>query len=224
MQAMISPLQRHRVLASATRSGLLATLRRAGRPFAVRELAVAHGLHPNSVREQLALLVEAGLVVREVAPPAGRGRPSLRYRARADDDAFEGPAYRVLAGVLADQLARLPDATSASLEAGVRWGRSMIAGTPGATVETDAVDRLVELLDQAGFAPEAPTLPGEPIRLHHCPFENLARERGNVICGVHLGLMRGALAELGAPIDAVGLDPFVRPDLCVAHLGARTDG
>ena len=223
MQAMISS-QRHRILAGATRSQLLAILRRLGRPVAVRELAVAQGLHPNSVREQLALLVEAGLVDREVAPPVGRGRPSLRYTARADGDAPEGSDYRVLAGVLADQLARLPDATAASLHAGARWGRSMIAGTPRATVETDAVHRLVELLDEAGFAPEKPALPGAPIRLRHCPFGSLARERGNVVCGVHLGLMRGALAELGAPIDAVGLDPFVRPDLCVAHLGARTDG
>lgn len=224
MQTMISSQQRHRILAGTTRSQLLATLRRTGRPVGVRELAVAHGLHPNSVREQLAVLVVAGLVVREVAPPAGRGRPSLRYRAKVAGDASDEPDYRALAGVLADQLARLPDATVASLNAGVRWGRSMIAGRPGATVETDAVDRLVELLDEVGFAPEAPTLPGGPIRLHHCPFESLARERGNVVCGVHLGLMRGALAELGAPIDAVGLDPFVRPDLCIAHLGARTDG
>jgi hypothetical protein len=30
--------------------------------------------------------------------------------------------------------------------------------------------------------------------------------------------MRGALSELGASSTATRLEPFVRPDLCVAHL------
>jgi len=30
--------------------------------------------------------------------------------------------------------------------------------------------------------------------------------------------MRGALAELGARTSATRLEPFVQPDLCVAHL------
>jgi len=36
------------------------------------------------------------------------------------------------------------------------------------------------------------------------------------------GLIRGALTELGATTRATKLEPFVRPDLCVARLaGAR---
>jgi hypothetical protein len=30
--------------------------------------------------------------------------------------------------------------------------------------------------------------------------------------------MRGALAALDAPLEATGLEPFVTPQLCVAHL------
>ncbi|MGP1674531.1 MAG: hypothetical protein ACTS8Z_04880 [Candidatus Limnocylindrales bacterium] len=93
-----------------------------------------------------------------------------------------------------------------------------VAPTPTAV---DAVDRLVTLLDHAGFAPERPAGAGDPIRLRHCPFGPLAREHRDVVCGVHLGLMRGALREMGAPLDAVRLEPFVAPDLCVAHLGPR---
>ena len=83
---------------------------------------------------------------------------------------------------------------------------------------------VVELLDAAGFAPEAPVADGRPIRLHHCPFGTLARDHGEVVCGVHLGLMRGALRELGAPFDALRLEPFVEPSLCLAHLGGRSGG
>jgi predicted ArsR family transcriptional regulator len=39
-----------------------------------------------------------------------------------------------------------------------------------------------------------------------------------VICALHLGLMRGALARMRAPVSVDRLDPFVEPSLCVAHL------
>ena len=54
------------MLLGMTRSRLLAALEEAGRPMGVRELAASIGLHPNSVREQLQLLIDAGLVVSEV--------------------------------------------------------------------------------------------------------------------------------------------------------------
>jgi len=75
---MTSDVQRHRVLAGASRSRLLAVLQRATEPMGIRELANAVDLHPNTAREHLDRLVAAGLVTREAAPPSGRGRPSLR--------------------------------------------------------------------------------------------------------------------------------------------------
>jgi predicted ArsR family transcriptional regulator len=35
---------------------------------------------------------------------------------------------------------------------------------------------------------------------------------------VHLGMLKGALAEMGAPLQATHFEPFVEPTLCVAHL------
>ena len=221
MQAMTSPQRRHRVLAGLTRSRLLAVLRQADGPVGVRELAESVGLHPNSVREQLDQLVDAELVVRRVAPPAGRGRPGLLYAAGPDADGPDPSAYRELAQVLADALVSQPEAAVVAVTAGERWGRTMTAHVAPTPTVAEAVNRLVTLLDEAGFAPERPVGPGEPIRLRHCPFEPLARKHPAVVCGVHLGLMRGALRKLGAPLDTVRLEPFVAPDLCVAHLGPR---
>lgn len=215
--------ERHRLLSGITRSRLLAVLREAAGPLSVRELAAAVGLHPNSVREQLEPLVGGGLVTRSRGAPIGRGRPSLRYAAvPAHDDAAP---FRELARVLAAELARGPDATERAVEAGERWGRDA-AGTgsvpgPRPPDATAASDALVSLLDANGFAPE-PAAGGGVIRLRQCPFGTLARERSDVVCGVHLGLMRGALRELGAPLDAVRLEPFVEPDLCLAHLAPRS--
>lgn len=221
--SMISEQRRHRVLAGLSRTRLLAVLRQASGPMGVRELADAVDLHPNTAREHLDQLVEAGLVLRETASPSGRGRPEIRYRAEPSASDEDPHAYRALAGILAEQLARRPDAAVAAVAAGERWGRAAAAGLPSAITDADAVHRLVDLLDEVGFAPEHPRAPDEPIRLRHCPFLSLARERGDVVCAVHLGLMRGALAEMGAPLDAVAIEPFVKPDLCLAHLQSRAD-
>jgi predicted ArsR family transcriptional regulator len=78
---------------------------------------------------------------------------------------------------------------------------------------------VTRLLAEAGFAPE-PLAPGDDeVRLHACPFLPLEPRRLPAVCGIHLGFLRGALRELGSSRDAVSIEPFVRPDLCVARLG-----
>jgi predicted ArsR family transcriptional regulator len=214
---------RHRLLASPVRAELLARLHGSGTPMGVRDLASTLDLHPNTVREHLDRLVQAGLARVESEPPRGRGRPPLRYvAAGALDDDAEPAGYRALATALVDQLGATDDPGAASEAAGERWG-GRLAAPLAPVAQADAVDRLLELLDQAGFEPETPVALGQPIRLRACPFIALARERRDVVCGIHLGMMRGVLRGLGAPANDVALDPFVAPDLCIAHLGARPD-
>jgi predicted ArsR family transcriptional regulator len=224
----MEPIDRHAVLADPTRRALLQELSAAPAPRSIASLAASLGLHANSVREQLRRLEAAGLVRASLARPSGRGRPGLRFEAipGAQDP------YRVLAGVLADEVAALPGAPGVWTSAGERWGREAAAalgaasaalGTPDAA-STDHTDQVTlaavtGLLDDAGFAPE-PLAPGdEEIRLHACPFLPIDRRRLPVVCGVHLGFVRGALRELGSSWDAVSIEPFVRPDLCVARIG-----
>lgn len=221
---MTSAVHRHRLLGGVTRSRLLMVLDQSARPLGIRELADALGLHPNTVREHLDQLIDADLVASTTERSAGRGRPRFCYFVLADADEPAPRAYRGLASALAEQLAQVPDAGAASLDAGERWGRAMVEDPTTSPSETEAVERLVGLLDDLGFEPDRPVLSGDPIQLRHCPFGSLARERGDIVCGVHLGLMRGILDALGAPLDAVALDPFVAPDLCLAHFGARIDG
>ena len=86
-----------------------------------------------------------------------------------------------------------------------------------------ATQQLVETLDDFGFAPEAVTTGrGRQVLLHRCPFRDTAEEHRDVVCAVHLGLMRGMLAELDAPVDAKRLDPFAAPNLCVTRLVSRS--
>src|SRR5690606_25917446 len=144
------------------------------------------------------------------------------YSARPGSMPAGARSYRLLAQILASYLAaQAADPARAAIEAGQEWGR-YLAGRPPPFHRSDAdraVSQLVGTLDQIGFGQEVVTA-GESrrIRLHHCPFREVAAEHGEVVCSVHLGLMRGLLAELGAPVDAQRLEPFVEPNLCVAYL------
>lgn len=224
---------RHAVLADPSRRALLDVLRGSPGPVDVRTLAGRVGLHPNSAREQLRRLAGAGLVRITAAPAAGRGRPGLLYGAAPEADS---DPYRLLAGVLADELAARPDARELTIAAGERWGRQAVKGTGGASVpgsdpagigttrSTDGdVAALVTLLAEAGFAPETPA-PGDlELRLRACPFVPLERRHLDTVCGAHLGFLRGALRELGSGLDAVSIQPFVTPDLCTARLEVHSD-
>lgn len=238
-----SATETHRALASRTRSQLLAILRSSRSSRSARELADALGLHPNTVREQLEPLIALGLVERRLARPTGPGRPGFRYASRRGPGSRAGRGdqpYQALAAALADRLAQASDPEAEAVAAGERWGRSLVASMPPATDAVGAITVLVTLLDQAGFAPElGATRPGGalattaslgplgrlgPLGLHRCPFAAIVGDRREVVCGAHLGLMRGALEGIGAPLQATRLEPFVRPDLCLAHLAGPADG
>lgn len=205
-------------LADPSRRALLEVLRDADGPLDVRALAGRVGLHPNSAREQLRRLIDAGLVQVTTATPSGRGRPGLRYRATAE--ALVDP-YRHLAGVLADQLVTQPDASAFTMAAGERWGRQAAAAmlaTDRDQQGADQVGAMVALMHEAGFAPETPAVGDTELRLHACPFVPIERRHLPVVCGIHLGFIRGSLRGLGSAWDAVAIEPFAQPAVCVAHL------
>lgn len=215
-------LRRHRALADPSRARILAELGDDG-PLDARELGGRVGLHVNTVRVHLGTLVDAGLVASENLPPQGRGRPRVVYRATADEPG-EGRRYRLLAEILTAFVARSgPDARAGLEEIGEAWGHYMVDSPPpfASLSDDEAVARLVALLAAVGFQPELDEKKRQRrILMRPCPFLELARRHQDVVCPVHLGLIRGALAELGATTTATQLEPFVEPDLCVAHLAA----
>jgi predicted ArsR family transcriptional regulator len=217
-------LRRHRALADPSRARILADLLDQG-PRDARELADRVGLHVNTVRVHLNALAEAGLVESETLPPKGRGRPRVAYCASAAAGDEGGRRYRLLAEILTALVARFgPDAAEQLEEIGEAWGHYLVDAPPpyAELADDDAVERLVGLLAEIGFQPHIEESGrGRRILMRPCPFLELARAHQDVICPIHLGLMRGALAELGARTRATKLEPFVRHDLCVARLARR---
>lgn len=205
---------RRRALAGSSRPRILRALREAG-PLDADELAERVGLHRNTVRAHLAVLERAGLVEREVEREGRPGRPRVRYRAAPEPES----GYLLLSRVLAEHLARSRARVAERMvEAGRAWGRSEVGPGGGDGSLEQATARVIGLLGDLGFEPEPrPLRRGTEILLHACPFREVAEEHPEIVCSVHLGLLRGALEALGARA-AVDLRPFVGPELCVARV------
>ncbi|SDT70919.1 metalloregulator ArsR/SmtB family transcription factor [Jiangella sp. DSM 45060] len=205
------------------RRDVLRVVRQADAPVGIASIADRLDVHPNTVRFHLNALTESGQV--ELVRPVRHspGRPPLLYRAVRGMDPTGPRHYRLLAEILAQQLLGTPDARSRAVEAGRAWGERLATSDAAETSAPAApVDRLVELLHGLGFAPERQVTDGqEQIGLRHCPFLELAETGADVVCPVHLGLMRGALDAWDAGTTVDRLNPFVEPDLCVAQLGPR---
>jgi predicted ArsR family transcriptional regulator len=128
----------------------------------------------------------------------------------------------MLTGLVADAV---PHPAAAAVAAGEAWGRYLAdTPSPGRRVDAaEAVRRLTRVLADVGFDPGPPAASdtdggAQVVPLRHCPFREVAEEQREVVCSLHLGLMRGTLAEVRAPLAADRLQPFVEPSLCLAHL------
>ncbi|QIX25319.1 helix-turn-helix domain-containing protein [Nocardioides sp. JQ2195] len=198
------------------RAEVLACLKASASPVPVAEVAQRTGLHVNTARFHLDRLVEDGLAQRESEQAEAPGRPRILYSHGA---AEPGPrSYRLLTDMLAGLVAALDPDGSAAASAGRTWGHRLAADQEALGGGT-ALARLDTVLEQVGFAQTRHhDAGGSEMRIHHCPFIEVAEQRPDVVCTLHLGLLRGVAEELAAPVDVTGLHPFARPGLCVASL------
>ena len=206
----------------ARRHQILEAIYRSPAPLGASEIAAQVGIHPNTARFHLGALMAEGVIERMVEEPCGPGRPRAVYRARPGMARGGERRYQVLAEIL---LGCFTGAASghAAADAGYAWGEHVIGrAAPFQQVsQAEAISRVLVLLDELAFAPETlatgDDLPAR-VRLRHCPFLELAEHHRDIICPLHLGLIRGAFAGLASPVTATELIPFAEPDACVVHL------
>lgn len=237
-------MERASLLASAVRRRIvehLAGLRRVaadGEPtrevgLTAAELGEVLELHSTTVRFHLDQLVRAGMVATQSVPTGGAGRPAKRY-AVVDAELtsgrdVEGP-YQVLATLLAETMVARREERMTPEEAGMAWVRRRLgtdapeegpapspAGTTGEWL--GKVGGVVDLLREWGYQPDL-TLEGSEedvtLTLRNCPFISLAHTHPSVVCGVHRGLLQGAVEAAGESQAQVTLRPFVTDDTCHA--------
>lgn len=216
--------QQARALGDPTRYRIFRCVADAGAPVGVAALTELVGLNHNAVRQHLAKLVDAQLLVEGTAPPTGRGRPRLQYTLDPSAESqwgVAGPYER-----LSLWLSEILRTGSTPVEVGRRVGRRRRLGqatradeadaTPPPTAEaaggddrTDAIDSLVDQMARHGFDPVVERAPGDEhadIVLHNCPFSSVALADPDSVCGIHLGIAYGIAESLdGLVVD--GLEP-----------------
>ncbi len=204
------------------RSRVLALLQDAGQPLTANDVATRLSIHPNTARFHLDALQADGLVVRTAEERSAPGRPRALFAAAAESPLVAARSYQLLAEILASFLTeRLPEPALDSERAGAAWGQYLVKPVPPyhRSTEPEALDALVDRLDEVGFESHIDQGDGSiQLAVTHCPFLEVADPHRDVVCALHLGMIRGLLDEIRAPLSAATLEPLVEPGLCIAKL------
>ena len=196
--------QQARALGDPTRHSIFLYLVASPDAVSVAELTEHLGLNHNAIRQHIAKLVEADLVVESKAAPTGPGRPRLLYTV---DPVVEsrwgvvGPYERL--SMLLSEIIRSGDSP---VEVGRRAGRSarQATGAPDA-----ALAELEAAMAREGFAPEVRRREDvADVVLHNCPFESTALADPDTVCQLHLGLAEG----VSESSDAVEVEELIAKD------------
>lgn len=200
-----------KALGDNTRYAIYLELARSSRPLATSDIADVLQLHANTVRPHLERMRDAGLLAVGVSGRGDVGRPQHRYSLAADAPSLglEPPSIPALARMVLLVAKRLhasaADAEAVGSEEG--WNRARPYDNAPSTLEA-----LVSDLDRLGFDPFVTDAVNRPsgtaddeldddaeavVAFAHCPFEELAQEHPELVCGLHRGLVAGFVAQMG---------------------------
>ncbi len=191
---MAEDLQREaRALGDPTRHRLFRYIAESAGPVSVAELTQFAQLNHNAVRQHLAVLVGADLVLEAREDRHRPGRPRLLYSLHPEAAGSWGTpgAYAWLANLLSDAVRRKLDPREVGRLEGRRQGVALGgAGEPADLLEAEIARR--------GF---------RPVRVEHgrrldfvlgrCPFAEVASEDAATICELHLGVAEGLSEGIG---------------------------
>jgi predicted ArsR family transcriptional regulator len=182
--------QQARALGDPTRYEIFRYIADADSAIDVAELTGHLGLNHNAIRQHLAKLLDADLVVEAKAASEGRGRPRLTYHLHPAADSrwgVMGPYERL--SLLLTEVVRTGESPE---EVGRRFVHRARLGASA----SDPVEQVMDAMARQGFDPAIRRRGGRlEIVLRTCPFETAALADPDTVCGIHLGIANG-LAEL----------------------------
>jgi predicted ArsR family transcriptional regulator len=168
----------------------------------VDEVAASVGVHRTVAFNHLERLAGLGYLTTD-RRRGTRGKPAKVYRLAIGVVELSYPArlHRQLAGLLARAVGRLGGAgRAASREVGLEFGRSL--GRPARGVE----EALAPLEALGGrYVRESPDV----LVAANCMFQEACQESREVVCGLHAGMLEGALAAAGHARGVVPLGPRI---------------
>jgi predicted ArsR family transcriptional regulator len=202
-------------LAEPTRLALYRYVAAATGPVSREQAAAAVDLPLHSVKFHLDRLVKEGLLAVEYRRLTGRtgpgaGRPAKLYRRAERQVSVSLPERRYdLAGEV------LAAAVEWSAREGTRLGSEQTA--PRRPSRAASTATLVGVLGTHGYEPR---LVDDDVCLTNCPFDRLAAEHTDLVCGMNLALVDGVLDGLHIERMKARLEP--QPGFCCVKVATRS--
>jgi predicted ArsR family transcriptional regulator len=192
------------------------------------QAAEAVGVPVHTARFHLDRLVEQGLLEVEFRRLTGRtgpgaGRPSKLYRRSPGEIAVSLPErrYSLLGTILAAGVDRAragaSDVDTAVRDVAREAGR--VAGGQ-APADGSVVQRLVDTLAGQGYEPRDA---GDEVVLANCPFDSVAAQHTELVCGLNLCFVDGVVDGLGCQ-DRLEARLAPAEGLCCVRARPRTAG
>jgi predicted ArsR family transcriptional regulator len=192
-----------RALGDPTRHAIFRDIVQAGRPVGIAELNERFPFNHNAIRQHVAKLVAAGLVIEAKAQPTGRGRPRLVYEIAPAVEGQWGTTgpYERLSRLLVEIIRTGLDAE----EVGRRAADQFRIPSPSGDVVADTSAAMA----RQGFEPEVRSRRGgAEIVLRNCPFATAALADRDTVCALHLGISEGLTDGTPAAVtELVAYDP-----------------
>lgn len=178
-------------------------------PVSREQGAAAAGISRTLAAYHLDKLAEADLVTVSYQRPPGRGgpgagRPAKFYARATKEMAVSVPPrdYELLARLLVSSVERDDSGT-------VRAAVHEAAREAGKHAATNANGDLLTALRSCGYLPH---VADGCIRLRNCPFHLVAQNHRDLVCGLNLRLVEGAITASTHPEARAELSP--QPDQC----------
>jgi predicted ArsR family transcriptional regulator len=169
----------------------------------------------HTAKFHLDRLVDEGLLVTEFRRLTGRtgpgaGRPAKLYRRSAREVSVSLPhrRYDLAAEVLADAIERSLDGTpiDEAMAAAADAAGKLAADTAperSRTRKAGELDRVAAALAPFGYEPKV----DEALLLANCPFDRLAADHRELVCGMNLDFVGAVAARLGCAGVRAEQDP-----------------
>jgi predicted ArsR family transcriptional regulator len=229
----VDRLSLFKVLADRSRYAIYQEVNRAEEPLSTIEIAERLDLHPNTVRQHLEKMREAGLVAVSADRHGSVGRPQHRWAAcpQAPSLGLEPAGFRMLAHLLAELTAGGTPLPATVIGVGRRQGQERLTRRAAQRVESRAgcVQAVMDELADLGFDPALDRLDDEQlasISFMSCPFREVAVLYPDVVCQLHRGITEGILAGATGPCSGMvgrveSFASLVDADPCRVELSLR---
>lgn len=233
MESFEQRLESAGALADDLRREMYLFIRGQRRPVGRDEAARAVGISHKLAAFHLDKLVAKGLLIARYTRLTGRsgpgaGRPAKVYEPAAKEISVSIPfrSYDVVGNILLDALEQSGQKVKSQAsvrESARRRGLELgeIAGQlrRRPTSTKAAFNIAHDVLSEHGYEPYRDERGG--LRLHNCPFHDLAQRSPELVCGINQAFIEGVLEGLDVgSLDAV-LDP--RPGECCVNLRPREE-